>query len=397
MTILLQRELEHENLPRRFILLQNGLSIPRHFYALDVSRALAALAVVFSHFSHFYHHPAYQTAGRVRPVVAEPFHNLLWPLYDHGGLAVQYFFVLSGFIFFWLYFDPIRSRKLDLWHFFVLRFSRLYPLHLLTLFLVCIGQWITVATWGEPFIYPYNDLRHFVLQLGLASDWGFEVGASFNGPVWSVSLEVIAYATFFVVALILPRSFFVIAGLGIIAFAVMRYQNFRIGMVLACFFSGGLAAEALRLLLVYGNRKRAFAVLVFLMLAVVGSGILLFDIPGISRIRNELIWGCTLPAMVLGLAIIQCIYPKIFTTVGSAGDITYASYLLHFPIQLILAPLFIVIYGEAPGLWLLGVYLAAVIVLSLISYGAVEMPAQKWLRKLLSTRGQPGSLAAGTE
>ena len=37
----------------------------------------------------------------------------------------------------------------------------------------------------------------FILNFFLVSGWGFEKGPSFNGPVWSVSVEIIIYFFFF--------------------------------------------------------------------------------------------------------------------------------------------------------------------------------------------------------
>jgi hypothetical protein len=37
----------------------------------------------------------------------EPGYSVLMPLYNYGGVAVQYFFTLSGFIFFYYYSSSI--------------------------------------------------------------------------------------------------------------------------------------------------------------------------------------------------------------------------------------------------------------------------------------------------
>lgn len=50
---------------------------------------------------------------------------------------------------------------------------------------------------GSYFVYPNNDIKHFLLNLFFASSWSFESGHSFNGPIWSVSVEVLLHALFF--------------------------------------------------------------------------------------------------------------------------------------------------------------------------------------------------------
>jgi peptidoglycan/LPS O-acetylase OafA/YrhL len=124
---------------------------------------------------------------------------ILKPLYLEGWRAVDLFFCLSGFIFYWLYSKKIVSGATSFNEFFVLRFSRLYPLHFVTLMVAAAGQFLMLGCFGSFFVYPNNDLYHFLLQLVFASNWGFEQGNSFNGPVWSVSVEVFLYALFFVV------------------------------------------------------------------------------------------------------------------------------------------------------------------------------------------------------
>lgn len=81
--------------------------------------------------------------------------------------------------------------------FYVLRFSRLYPLHCLTLLTVLILQAMAWAIDGHHFVDQNNDAWHFLLQFFFASNWGLESAASFNGPVWSISVEVLVYFLFF--------------------------------------------------------------------------------------------------------------------------------------------------------------------------------------------------------
>lgn len=66
-------------------------------------------------------------------------------------------------------------------------------------------------------IYGNNDLRHFGLQLVMSSNWTtLSRGLSFNGPIWSVSLELVAYGLF-LIALPLLRHFGLIAAVALAA------------------------------------------------------------------------------------------------------------------------------------------------------------------------------------
>lgn len=97
---------------------------PKYLYALDISRGIAALAVVLWHWQHLAYKGNSLTQGFVRE--NQPLYAVLRLFYENGAMGVQYFFILSGFIFFWLYSDPIKNKKIGVWEFSVQRFSRLY-------------------------------------------------------------------------------------------------------------------------------------------------------------------------------------------------------------------------------------------------------------------------------
>ena len=65
---------------------------------------------------------------------------------------VDFFFVLSGFVISLNYFNKINSKN-DLINFQKKRFLRLYPLHILTLFIFILIEFIKI------FVNEYTDLR----------------------------------------------------------------------------------------------------------------------------------------------------------------------------------------------------------------------------------------------
>ena len=69
----------------------------RHLHSLDFARGVAALAVVLWHWQHFFFN------GSVPGVFqreAQPFYSVLFLFYEKGWFAVDFFFALSGFVFF---------------------------------------------------------------------------------------------------------------------------------------------------------------------------------------------------------------------------------------------------------------------------------------------------------
>ncbi|WP_432417327.1 acyltransferase family protein, partial [Escherichia coli] len=59
----------------------------------------------------------------------QPFYEFFSVFYHYGLYAVELFFMISGFIFFYLYADNIHSNKTSAKTFIVNRVSRLYPLY----------------------------------------------------------------------------------------------------------------------------------------------------------------------------------------------------------------------------------------------------------------------------
>jgi len=160
---------------------------------IDLLRGIAALAILFWHYQHFYF-PRAGVNGVADSRAEQPlFDEFAW-LYLHGDWAVQFFWILSGFIFFHVY---ASRRDVGLWEYFSNRFSRLYPLHFITLFVVAWLQFLSWSWFGHFQIYQLNDVWHFILNLFMASHWGFQEGYSFNGPIWSISVEILVYAMFF--------------------------------------------------------------------------------------------------------------------------------------------------------------------------------------------------------
>src|SRR6266853_3180955 len=156
---------------------------------LDSLRGIAALAVVLWHYRvHFQ---------------ATPLFEMLAPFYLRGFLAVDFFFVLSGFVLARTYWRG--ARRSFLIRNVLERVARLYPLHFATLLVVAIGQWLLVKQLNEnQFIYQFNDLYHFALNLGLINYLGLQEGYSFNGPSWSISTEFFVNIIFLIVILF-PR------------------------------------------------------------------------------------------------------------------------------------------------------------------------------------------------
>lgn len=343
-------------------------------YTLDTLRGIAALSVVFWHWQHFFYagdSPAGFDPSR------QPFFAALTPLYQYGGLAVQLFFSISGFVFFWLFSTAIASRQASLRRFAVDRFSRLYPLHLLTFLLVAGLQLVYAAYHSSAFVYQYNDGYHALLNLLLAPAWGLEKGWSYNAPIWSVSIEVLLYASFFVICLAGRWRWLLAAaacGLGLLLYP----GSYKIGSGLLCFYMGGLAYALLVQLRRWAGSGMALVATTGLAVAA-----WFYQVQVAASVDIYLVMCLCFPASLAMLAAAGMHWPGMMRSAAWVGDISYASYLLHFPLQVVFA-LVLDGLGFAREVfyqpWVMLLFFAVLVHLSLACHRWFERPAQRYLR-----------------
>lgn len=110
----------------------------------------------------------------------------------HGYIAVDLFFVLSGFVMALTYSGRFMTtiRGADYAAFLGKRFCRIYPVYGCTILLMIVA----VAASSGPAIPPFS-LPTVAMNLLLVQSWGWPVG-SIDGPGWSISTEVAAYLAF---------------------------------------------------------------------------------------------------------------------------------------------------------------------------------------------------------
>lgn len=369
---------------------------PERFYSLDALRGLAALSVVFWHWQHFFFSGTELGAFDLARL---PLHRVLHLLYTRGWEAVDLFFSLSGFIFYWLYSKRVAERRISPQRYALLRFSRLYPLHFATLLLVALGQYWMLREKGYYFVYPNNDIRYFVLNLLFASSWGFEGDFSFNGPSWSVSVEVLLYALFFAYCRFLPIRVAILVLSSLIGFFVIQDHILEVGRGVCSFFAGGCAFLAYQVIIA---SRRGGAITKWIVGGAIGAwgltflvrhlaGLILHLEPGVRRVVFEtmLMWPVMVlfPLTILALALAETQRGTLGKRISFLGDISYSSYMLHFPLQfLFFAAItsFTVDRSIFYAPWFMLLFFATLIAISLCSFHYFELPAQRFLRQLKS-------------
>jgi peptidoglycan/LPS O-acetylase OafA/YrhL len=347
------------------------------FTGIEIGRFVCAFAVIIWHYQQFFQ-LGLEGGGSDAPseVVKYPFYSVLSFFYLNGHHAVVIFWMISGFIFFWKYGESVHEQKVSVYRFAALRFSRLYPLHLATLIIVAILQALYISSHRDYFIYNHNDPAHFLLQLAFASNWWGSMPFTFNGSIWSVSVEVLAYAFFFLVVRFFRPGLVLCLVVAIVFKALDHFQPQNLFVCIEYFFVGGAVVRLIEKL----NRTQsriAFWLCVAGIVAIgatrLGSGtVIIFAF-------------CCLTAF----ALLNQALDSRFERVSKLGDLTYASYLIHFPIQLAFV-LVLDRLGVSRDVFFsplaLIVFIAVTFGLSWVVFHGFEMPAQRRIRALALPR-----------
>jgi peptidoglycan/LPS O-acetylase OafA/YrhL len=354
-----------------------GSTDKKAFTGIEIGRFLCALAVILWHYQQFFQ-PGLESGSSDLPsdIFKYPFYSVLSFFYLNGHHAVVIFWMLSGFIFFWKYGEGVHERKVSVYRFFILRLSRLYPLHLVTLILVAILQILYLSSHRDNFIYNHNDAPHFLLQLVFASNWLGSQPFTFNGSVWSVSVEVVAYAFFFLLVRLFRPGLVLCLVVAVVFKALDHFQPQSLFVCIEYFFVGGAVVHLIEKLSKTQSR------IAFWLCA---AGVVAIGATRLGSGTVIIFAFCCLTAF----ALLNEAVGLRFERISKLGDLTYASYLIHFPIQL-LAVLVLDWIGVSRNVFFspfaLIAFILATFGLSWVVFHGFEMPAQKRIRALALPR-----------
>lgn len=350
--------------------------------ALTGARGVAAWLVVAFHLRH-------GIAGLPRAAMAA---------LDKGYLAVDFFFLLSGFVLWLNYADVLRARGLAgapgfLWR----RMARIWPLHLAMLGFALALMLLLAATGRQDTLrFPLGELP---LHLFLVQSWGLTDHLAWNDPAWSISAELAAYLMF--PALVITIDWRRVPGWALIAAAVALAQLLMGFMaasgatilgddiahlgVVRCMveFTIGTMVCALWQRL---TPRRDAAPLAFL----AAAGFALAWALGASEMIAVPLG---FAALLLGLALGAGARGNVLEgrALHYLGRISYATYLLHFLLFYAFKLALVHDAGAVPPA-LIGLYLLLVLLGSVGLHHLVELPAQRWLNRR-RTRIRPLALS----
>lgn len=341
-----------------------------HLDALTGIRGLAAWLVVVYH---------------IRKALTEIWHTDVIGYFAKGYLAVDLFFMLSGFVIFYNYADRLRSGDgLEIRQFQWRRFARVWPLHgfMLMAYMAFVG--VLFATGRETTHYPLADLP---LNLILAQNWGLTDKLSWNHPAWSISTEFAAYLLFPVAAMAVPWKRLNPPALLGLAAALM------FGLHMTFLLSG--FSELGKDIPKMGIWRCLFGFALGMVLCLLWQRVR--DEPGIAQVAGGTCAllvaagiGLDLPetllvpaaffAGLLALAAGQGVLVRFLSSrpLLYLGEISYSTYLGHYLLWQVWKIVFVSETIQVSWLSFIG-YLAAVFVASVGLYRWVEKPAQRWL------------------
>ena len=310
-------------------------------------------------------------------------------IFDTGYLGVDLFFVLSGFVIAYNYWDWFeRFRPAQYGRFLWMRLARLYPVHLATL-LFALGLYAAARFQGVSLHTSSSwTAGQFVQQLLLVQHWSLHPVLSWNYAAWSISCEWLAYLAFplLVYGATRPgfgRGFRVWVPLALILMCgASQFTNWSassVGMLrIAADFPAGVAAFLL------WNTHGAGSRAGWLAPGAVASvlAILIFSIrwPWVSAHWATLAFPVLIYAIARGRGILSRALAS--PPVRFWGRASYSLYMTHGLVLMALWKLAPPPAAGTPGLWLgLAEGFCALSLATIATYFFVEEPARRWLRE----------------
>ena len=368
-----------------------------HFELLDGLRGVAAILVLFYHiFEGFAFAEATNGAGD----------GIIRTL-NHGHIAVDFFFILSGFVISYAYDD--RWKKMSTWQFFKRRLIRLHPMLIMGAIIGFIA--FAIAGFGRwdgttaPTGWVMTALLLTMFMIPAVPGVPYEVrgnGEMFplNGPGWSLFFEYLGNILY---ALIMRRM----------STKILTITTILLGAVHAWFFIGNISGYDMIGVGWTIDEVNFWGGLVR-MLFPLSMGMLLARTFRARRIKGAF-WICSIALIVLfavppvastgnislnslyEFICIAFIFPLIvwvgacgstgkgFTAKANRvlGDISYPLYIVHYPIMYIFYAWLIekkhYTLNECPDTVLFVV--AASILLALLCLKLYDEPVRRWLSR----------------
>ena len=172
---------------------KSSLMPKRHIAIAEAGRGFAAFYVFVFHIIKF------TDIKDVLPKETIQYY-IVKTLGTYGHEAVLFFFLLSGFSIHYSSLDRPLNNLQGVIRYFYLRFRRIYPIYLLAVILTLLLLYVGYYLYPAQFNHEYKELNAKIIFLNLIflADRYYKDGIlsrtiPINGPLWSLSYEVLYY------------------------------------------------------------------------------------------------------------------------------------------------------------------------------------------------------------
>lgn len=317
-------------------------------------------------------------------------------IFRGGYLAVQTFFLLSGFVLAQSY-ATTRWNRQSLKRFAIARFARIYPAYLLSLVLV---SWFVF----EFLLKPGRSAAQKAAVVGdyafVLQGWTGSLNVGWNTPAWSLSCEFFFYLCFPLLFLWLGRGGLarVLAALGACFVTPILLAHAGVPGVwkpvhhLSDFVAGIAAARIYGALLRSGIATKRLGFWLSAGAMVAGPAFIVYPhvLDGTVMNLNTVLRPLNV-ALLIGLATGGGFVVRLLSTdlAGYLGKVSYSMYILHIPLLWWFSQYTSFRFGSTPPAWTGFLFMAAVIAVSIAAFEFVEAPANRWIRDWSASRLQP--------
>lgn len=364
-----------------------------HIYQLTGIRFFLTLIVVLSNMALF---------GDVDPGFIKDSEWKIFSILSNAPVRVDIFFMLTGFLLFYIYHKEFTGQitSKNYIKFFTVRIARIYPVHILVLLI--IGGLYLSGIWqsgGYGSIKRITDDGSWFLNLTLLNAWGIgEYKASWNGPSWSISIELFNYLVFPIIVLLLSEIkkfwFQLTLFLGVLAFyeylqwAVIKDIGVHNG---SAAIIRGLIGLTLGILLaqIYLSKKLEHLPWDYIFIIVIGAFIAMMVLKTQYDLKIDYLFYIPLPFLVLSVASSQKFIKKLFSLpfLIYLGNLSFCIYMTHQPVCRIFKYVLNDYYSSLNNNFIIGVNLLAIlcvmVVLSAFIYTYVETPIRCKIKSMM--------------
>jgi peptidoglycan/LPS O-acetylase OafA/YrhL len=306
--------------------------------------------------------------------------------FANGYLAVDFFFLLSGFVIWLRWGATLHERGLHaVPDFLRKRIARIWPLHLFMLACAVALALLLAATGrAEPDNYPFEQLPLHILLL---HNWGFTDQLTWNDPSWSISVEWGAYLLFPLLAMAIDWRrvpswglvMAIVACCTVLHLAMARAGAPTLGTdiwrfgLLRCLteFAAGTAVCVL-----WQRWRAAPAVPAFVAALAAGCLATSWALGVPETLAVPLLFATALLALALTSGLRG--NPLNHAALHYLGEISYATYLGHFLLWIVFKLALVSDSRNVPAP-LIALFLLLVLASSIALYHLVERPAQRWI------------------